>query len=105
MPSSKNYKRNYKQELKTARKRKETAAGSKSTDVKRHKARAAVLKKRRVAAGKEVHHKKPIKSGGSNKSNNLRAVSRNKNRSHGGKIGNRKGKAAGGRKGGKRRNG
>ena len=101
MASSKNYKRNYKQELKTARRRGETARGSKSTDVKRHKARAKVLKKRTVAAGKEVHHKRPIKSGGSNKSKNLRAISRSKNRSHGGKIGNRKGKAAGGRKGGK----
>lgn len=46
-----------------------------------------------------VDHKKPVKSGGSNGSKNLRVVDAKTNTSAGGKMGNRKGKAAGGRKG------
>jgi hypothetical protein len=98
MPSGKNYKRDYKQERKTAKKRGETGVGSKSGDAKRHRARRKVAKTKSVA-GKDVHHKKSIKSGGSNKASNLAVVSKRKNRSAGGKSGNRRGKAAGGRKG------
>lgn len=58
-----------------------------------------MVKEGRVKKGQDVDHKKPIKSGGSNKSSNLRASSVKSNRSDGGKIGNRKGKASGGRKG------
>jgi len=94
MPSSKGYKRNFKQERKTAKKRGETGVGSKSGDATRHRARRKVAKTTSVK-GKDVHHKK----GMSNKRSNLKAVSVKKNRSAGGKIGNRKGKAAGGRKG------
>ena len=97
MPSAKGYKRNYKQENKTAKRRKETAAGPKSGDATRHRARRKAAKTQKVA-GKDVHHKKPLKSGGSNSKSNLRTVSRSKNRSAGGKIGSRKGKAAGARK-------
>lgn len=105
MPSSKNYKRNYKQERATAKKRGETGVGSKSGDATRHRARRAVIKTRGKSsvAGKDVHHKKGLKSGGSNKRSNLASISRSKNRSHGGKIGSRRGKAAGGRKGVARR--
>jgi hypothetical protein len=98
MPSSKSYKRDYKQERKTAKKRGETGVGSKSGDATRHRARRKAAKTQNVA-GKDVHHKKPLKSGGSNSKSNLKAVSKSKNRSAGGKAGNRKGKAAGGRKG------
>ncbi len=100
MPSPKGYKRNYKQERKTAKRRGETGVGSKSGDAKRHRARRAVGKKRGTAAiaGKDVHHKKPVKRGGGNSTKNLAVMSRRKNRSDGGKIGSRKGKARGGRK-------
>tara|TARA_R110002096_G_scaffold434707_2_gene657610 strand:- start:783 stop:974 length:192 start_codon:yes stop_codon:yes gene_type:complete len=49
--------------------------------------------------GKDVGHKKSLKSGGSNGTKNLKVQSKKANRSAGGKAGNRKGKAAGGRKG------
>ena len=101
MPSSKNYVRDYKQERKTAKKRKETGVGSKSGDATRHRARRKLEKEGKVKKndGKHVDHKTPIKSGGSNSKSNLRVKSAKSNSSHGGKIGNKKGKAAGGRKG------
>ena len=95
MPSSKNYKRDYKQENKTAKKRRETGAGSKSGDATRHRAAS----KKKCGGGKEVDHKKSLKSGGGNGKSNLKCVSVKKNRSKGGKSGSKKGKAAGGRKG------
>lgn len=101
MPSSKNYKRDYKQEGKTAKKRGETGVGSKSKDATRHRARRKLEKEGKVKKGdgKHVDHKKPLKSGGSNKRSNLRVRSAKANSSAGGKAGNRKGKAAGARKG------
>lgn len=101
MPSSANYKRDYKQERKTAKKRGETGVGSKSGDATRHRARRKLEKDGRVSKGdgKHVDHKKTLKSGGSNSKKNLRVRSASKNMSDGGKSGNRKGKAAGGRKG------
>jgi 5-methylcytosine-specific restriction endonuclease McrA len=102
MPSSKNYKRDYAQERKTAKKRGETGVGSKSGDATRHRARRqklATLKNKTSAKGKDVDHKRPIKSGGGNSTSNLRLSTKKANRSKGGKIGSRKGKAAGGRKG------
>jgi hypothetical protein len=101
MPSSKNYVRDYKQERRTAKKRGETASGSSSGDAKRHRARRILEKEGRVSKGdgKVIDHKKPIKSGGSNSRSNLRVKTLSANASHGGKIGNRKGKASGGRKG------
>ena len=95
MPSSKKYKRNYKQENKTAKKRGETGSGSKSGDATRHRAAA----KKKCGKGKEVDHKKSLKKGGSNKKSNLKCVSVKKNRSKGGKAGSKSGKAAGARKG------
>lgn len=101
MPSSPNYKRDYKQERKTAKKRGETGVGSKSADATRHRARRKLEKEGRVKKGdgKHVDHKKTLKSGGSNAKSNLRVRSAKSNTSAGGKAGNRAGKAAGGRKG------
>jgi len=98
MPSSKNYKRNYRQERATARKRGETGAGSKSGDATRHRARRKVAKTASVR-GKDVDHRTPIKSGGGNARSNLRTRAPSANRAAGGRSGSRSGKAAGGRKG------
>lgn len=99
MPSSPNYVRDYKQERKTAKRRGETGKGSKSGDATRHRARRAYEKKNGdTPAGYEIDHKRPIKSGGSNSESNLRRRKVSDNRSAGGKIGNRKGKARGGKK-------
>ena len=96
-------KRNYKAERASAKRRKETGVGSKSVDAKRHRARRIVKKSRSVSSNKDVGHKKPVKSGGSNKRSNLKVQSRRSNRSHGGKIGNRAGKSRGGKLGARRR--
>ena len=102
MPSSSNYKRDLKQERKTAIARKETGVGSKSKDAVRHRARRAYEKVHGdLPSSVDVDHKKSLKSGGSNGISNLRARSQSSNRSAGGKSGSTKGKAAGGRKGGK----
>ncbi len=41
----------------------------------------------------DVNHKKTLKSGGSNSTNNLNIETQKKNRSEGGRIGNKKGKS------------
>jgi hypothetical protein len=96
MPSSPNYKRNLKQEAKT-----DKARGGPAKRAKRNAARRAMAKKVGKAAieGKDVGHKTSLKSGGSNSAKNTKVQSVKSNRSHGGKIGNKAGKAAGGRKG------
>lgn len=78
MPSSKNYKRDYKQEAKTARKR-----GEVKDRAKRNKARRQLMKEGKVhkGDGKDVDHKKPLAKGGGTSRSNLRVVSRGKNRS------------------------
>lgn len=83
MPSSKNYVRDYKQENKTAKDRGETGNGSNSGDAMRHKARRKVIKRVGKAAvqGKDVDHKKKLKSGGGNDAGNLRIRGRKANRS------------------------
>jgi len=97
MPSSKSYKRNYSQERRTAKRRGETGVGSKSGDATRHRARRKKLGKKR--SSKDVDHRKPLKSGGSNAKSNLRLRSRGSNRAAGGRSGSRAGKAMGARKG------
>ncbi|MGL4353203.1 MAG: HNH endonuclease signature motif containing protein [Aeromonas popoffii] len=99
------YERDYKQERKTAIARGETGCGSKSGDATRHRARRKVEKRvgRKLATDEHVDHKKPLKSGGSNNSANLRVRPASKNQSDGGKSGDTKGKAAGGKKGGSAR--
>lgn len=81
MPSSKNYKRDYKQEYKTAKARGEIGTGSNSDNAKRHRLRRKMLKLGMVKKGQDVDHKKPLSKGGSNTVGNARAVSPKKNRS------------------------
>lgn len=80
MPSSKNYKRDYKQEQKTAKARGEVG-GSDSDNAKRKRARRAMEKEGRVRKGEDVDHTKPLSKGGGNDSSNLRASPPGKNRS------------------------
>lgn len=96
MPSSKNYKRDYKQERKTMLAREGRQGERKRAQAQRNAKKAGI---RKTGDGKDTGHKKSAKSGGSTKARNLKSQSRSSNRSHGGKIGNRAGKAAGGRKG------
>jgi hypothetical protein len=100
-------KRDYAQERKTAIARGETGSGSSSGDAKRHRARRVAEKKfgKKAIQGKDVDHKNPVKSGGSNSSDNLRVRSVKENRSDGGKIGNAAGKASGAAKGARNRKG
>jgi len=81
MPSSKNYVRDYKQEAGTAKKRGEQGVGSTSGSAQRHRARRKMIKAGHSVAGKDVDHKNPIKSGGSNATSNLRMQSPSVNRS------------------------
>ena len=103
MPSSSKYVRDLKQELRTQKKRDKTKSDPKGTRkrVARNKARAAAIKAGRASKGdgKDIGHKKALKHGGSTKLTNTKVQSRKSNRSHGGKIGSTKGKAAGARKG------
>jgi hypothetical protein len=95
-------KRNLKQERKTAIARGETSVGPTSKDAMRHKARRKVINKlgASAVAGKDVDHKKALKSGGSNDLSNLKVRDASSNRSAGGKAGSSAKKAVGGRKGG-----
>lgn len=72
MPSSPNYKRDYKQENKY----KSTPAQIKARE-ERNKARAQLMAKGVVhkGDGKEVDHIKPLSTGGKNVASNLRVVS------------------------------
>lgn len=78
MPSSANYKRDYKQEYAndSAERRKQRAM--------RNKARRQMMQqgKVKVGDGKDVDHKKPLSLGGSTSKNNLRVISASKNRSY-----------------------
>lgn len=88
--------RDYKSEYKNYHSKPE----QKKNRAKRNAARNKLEKEGRVSKGdgKDVHHKKPLKSGGSNAKKNLAVASKTKNRSAGGKAGDKKGKASGGRK-------
>jgi hypothetical protein len=99
MPSSKNYKRDYKQEQKTARKR-----GDTKRRALRNKARRAAIKagKAKKGDGKDIGHKRPLSKGGSGSLKNTKVQSREINRQEGGRIGSKAGKARGGRKGKKK---
>ena len=72
MPSSPGYKRDYRQETKTAKARGETG-GSDSDNAKRHKLRRQLVKEGRVKTGdgKDVDHKHALSKGGSNTRRNL----------------------------------
>jgi 5-methylcytosine-specific restriction endonuclease McrA len=82
MPSSPGYKRDYKQERRTAIRRGETL-GSDSDNAKRKRLRRKLEKAGKVREhdGKDVDHKVPLSKGGSNSVKNARVVSASKNRS------------------------
>ena len=79
MPSSPGYKRDYKQEEKTAK-----ARGEDKGNAERHKARRIELKKGlvHVGDGKDVDHIQPVSKGGKTTPGNLRVESAHKNRSY-----------------------
>lgn len=81
MPSSPNYKRNYKQEYKTARKRGEVASGSNGDNAMRKKARRMLEKEGKVKKhdGKDVDHKN--RNPKDNRRKNLAVKSKSANRS------------------------
>ena len=81
MPSSPGYKRNYKQEMKTATKR-----GEDKDRAQRNKARRHAIATGKVAKGdkRDIDHKVPLRSGGSTALSNTRVRSRTKNRSDNG---------------------
>lgn len=82
MPSSPGYKRDYKQERKTAIARGETG-GSNSDNAKRKRLRRQMEKDGKVhkGDGKDVDHKKALSKGGPNTASNARVVSKSTNRS------------------------
>ena len=83
MPSSPGYRRDYKQEYKTAKARGEVGTGSNSDNAKRKRLRREFEKdgKVRKGDGKDVDHKTPLSKGGSNSKSNGRVVSKGTNRS------------------------
>lgn len=82
MPSSKGYKRDYKQEYKTAKKRGEVGSGPNGDNASRKRARRKMEKagKVRKGDGKDVAHKNGNPK--DNKSSNLGVQSKKKNRSY-----------------------
>lgn len=78
MPSSPNYKRNYRQEAATE------SPARKKARLERNEARRKLIKEGLVhrGDGKEVDHKHPLGKGGSNKRNNLRVRSASANHSY-----------------------
>jgi hypothetical protein len=81
MPSSPGYKRDLKQEYRTAKARGEVGTGSDSANAKRHRARRKALRLGLVKPGQDLDHKKPLSKGGSNSVKNFRAASPHDNRS------------------------
>ena len=92
MPSSKKYIRGYKRERETAILRKETSCGSASGDATRHRDRRKLLK---TLENKEIaiKHIIPLREEGPSTLENLQLEDPGPHRSHGGRIGNRKGKS------------
>lgn len=83
-----------------AKRRGDEGVGSKSKSAQTHRARRAKEKEtgKKAPAGKDLGHKKSLKSGGSNSTSNTKFEDKSSNRSKGGKAGSKAGKAAGGRK-------
>ena len=81
MPSQPGYKRNYKQEMKTA-----TSRGEDKHRAMRNAARAEAIRAGKVKKGdgKEIDHKKPLRSGGTNTPSNLRVRSASANKADNG---------------------
>ena len=82
MPSSKGYKRDYKQEYKTAKKRGEVASGSNGKNASRKRARRLLEKEGVVKKndGKDVIHKNG--NAKDNRRGNLGVQAKSKNRSY-----------------------
>lgn len=78
MPSSKNYKRDYKQENKYKAQPEQIAARVKRNAARREALAEGIVKK---GDNKQVDHKVPLSKGGSNSKDNLRIVDRSKNES------------------------
>lgn len=78
MPSSKNYKRDYKQEWATAK-----ARGEGEDNAQRHRARYEMEKAGKVSKndGKDVGHVTAVKRGGTNAPSNLKVQTVSENRS------------------------
>ena len=97
MPSSPNYKRNYKQEKKTNDRR---MGGAKKANSYRSKLNQA---RKKLGLGKgdprQAGHKVAAKNGGSGSMSNIRKEDGHMNQAKGGKSGSRAGKARGARKG------
>lgn len=81
MPSSKNYKRDLKQEYATQKARGESGTGHNSDNAKRHRAHTKAVNAHLLKPGQEVDHKVPISKGGSNDLSNLHGVAPHENRS------------------------
>lgn len=81
MPSSPNYKRDYKQEYKTSKSRGEIGTGTNSSNAKRHRLRRQALKLGMVKPGQDLDHKVPLSKGGGNTLKNARATTPHNNRS------------------------
>jgi 5-methylcytosine-specific restriction endonuclease McrA len=82
---------------KKAYKKYHSSTKAKKARAKRNAARRKMVKagKVRKGDGKEVHHKKPLSKGGTNKRSNLKVTSRKKNRRAGQKITTKKRKRNG----------
>lgn len=87
MPSSSNYKRNYKQEMATA-----TARGEDKDRAQRNKARRHMIAKhgKEALAGKDIDHKRPMRNGGKTTDCNIRVRSTSANRSDNGACNRKK---------------
>lgn len=81
MPSSPGYKRNYKQEQRTA-----SARGEDKDRAHRNRARRHAIADGKVKKGdsREIDHKVPLRSGGSTSDSNTRVRSKSANRSDNG---------------------
>lgn len=80
MPSAPGYKRDLKQEYRTAKARGENGTGHNSDSAERHRLRRKMLRLGLVKKGQDVDHIKPLSKGGSNTVKNARARSPSANR-------------------------
>lgn len=81
MPSSPNYKRDYKQEYATAKARNERGTGSDSDQAGRQRLRRKALRLGMVSPGQDLDHIKPVSKGGKHTLSNARATTPSQNRS------------------------